>query len=83
MRKGFLLFEEMRKYFLIYMRRPLVIYDFALLIYEENFILFFISVPSYLLVLLMLMLMQKLVLMFMLPLLLLLLLNLCHWQWMI
>jgi hypothetical protein len=29
MRKGFLIFEEMRKYFPIYMRRLLVIYDFA------------------------------------------------------
>jgi hypothetical protein len=29
MRKGFLLYEEMRKYFPMYMRRPLVIYDFA------------------------------------------------------
>jgi hypothetical protein len=29
MRKGFLIYEEMRKYFPIYMRRPLVIYDFA------------------------------------------------------
>jgi hypothetical protein len=28
MRKGFLIYEEMRKYFPI-MRRPLVIYDFA------------------------------------------------------
>jgi hypothetical protein len=27
-RKGFLIYEEMRKYF-PYMRRPLVIYDFA------------------------------------------------------
>jgi hypothetical protein len=30
MRKGFLICEEMRKYLVIlYMRRPLVIYDFA------------------------------------------------------
>jgi hypothetical protein len=30
MRKGFLIYEEMRKYLTIYsMRRPLVIYDFA------------------------------------------------------
>jgi hypothetical protein len=43
MRKGFLIYEEMRKY--------LVIYNFAtapflvdFLIYEENFVLFFISV---------------------------------------
>jgi hypothetical protein len=28
-RKGFLVYEEMRKYFPIYMRMPLVIYDFA------------------------------------------------------
>jgi hypothetical protein len=41
MRKGFLIYEEMRKYF-PYMRRGLVIYDFAtfstlnFLIYEEN-----------------------------------------------
>jgi hypothetical protein len=28
MRKGFLIYEEVRKYF-PYMRRPLVIYDFA------------------------------------------------------
>jgi hypothetical protein len=49
MRKGFLIFEEMRKYFPIYsMRRPLVIHDFAtaplnFLIYEENLIFCFIS----------------------------------------
>ncbi len=30
MRKGFLIYREMRKYFhILYMRRPLVIYDFA------------------------------------------------------
>jgi hypothetical protein len=29
MTKGFLIYEEMRKYFPIHMRRPLVIYDFA------------------------------------------------------
>ncbi len=29
MRKGFLRYEEMRKYLVIYMRRPLVFYDFA------------------------------------------------------
>jgi hypothetical protein len=30
MRKGFLIYEEMRKYLTIYLRRPLVIlYDFA------------------------------------------------------
>jgi hypothetical protein len=45
MRKGFLIYEEMRKYFPIYeVRRPLlVIYDFAFLTYEENFIFFLIS----------------------------------------
>jgi hypothetical protein len=44
MRKGFLIYEEMRIYiviFLSYMRRPLLL-DF--LIYEENFVFFFISV---------------------------------------
>jgi hypothetical protein len=48
MRKGFLIYEEMRKYFvIIYIRRPLVIYDFAtaplldFLIDEENFVFFF------------------------------------------
>jgi hypothetical protein len=29
MRKGFLIYEKMRKYLTMYMRRPLVIYDFA------------------------------------------------------
>jgi hypothetical protein len=29
MRKGFLIYEEMCKYFPIYIRRPLVTYDFA------------------------------------------------------
>jgi hypothetical protein len=29
MRKGFLIYEEMRKYLSIYMRRPVVLYDFA------------------------------------------------------
>jgi hypothetical protein len=30
MRKGFLIYDEMRKYFAIYeLRRPFVIYDFA------------------------------------------------------
>jgi hypothetical protein len=29
MRKGFLIYEEKRKYFPIYIRRPLVIYDLA------------------------------------------------------
>jgi hypothetical protein len=29
MRKGFLIYEKMRKYLTKYMRRPLVIYDFA------------------------------------------------------
>jgi hypothetical protein len=28
-KKGFLIYEEMRKFFTTYMRRPLVIYDFA------------------------------------------------------
>ncbi len=47
MRKGFLIYEEMRKYLTIY-EETLVIYDFAtapfwILIYEENF-LFFLSV---------------------------------------
>jgi hypothetical protein len=28
-RKGFLIYEEMRKYLIIYIRRPLVTYDFA------------------------------------------------------
>ncbi len=46
-RKGFLIYEEIRK---LYMRRPLVMYDFAtdsylrFLIYEENLIFFFISI---------------------------------------
>ncbi len=46
MRNGFLLYEELRKY----LRKPLVTYDFGncsilnFLIYEENLILFFISV---------------------------------------
>ncbi len=53
MRKGFLIYEEMSKYFPIYsMRLPLVIYDFAdsilnFLIYEENLIFFFISILFY------------------------------------
>ncbi len=47
MRKGFLIYEEMRKYFTIY-EEPWVIYDFAtdpfwISLYEENFILVFIS----------------------------------------
>jgi hypothetical protein len=29
MRKGFLIYEEVRKYFVMYIRRSLVIYDFA------------------------------------------------------
>jgi hypothetical protein len=53
MRKGFLIHEEMRKYFPIqYMRRPAVIYEFAtapfwisIYRYEENLI-FFLSVHS-------------------------------------
>jgi hypothetical protein len=32
MRKSFLMYEEMRTYLFIYMRRPLVIYDFATLL---------------------------------------------------
>ncbi len=42
--KGFLIYEEMRKYF-PYARRPLAIYDSVLnfLIYEENLIFFFVS----------------------------------------
>jgi hypothetical protein len=45
MRKGFLIYEEMR-IFSPYMRRPVVIYDFApdFLIYEKNLIFFLISV---------------------------------------
>jgi hypothetical protein len=49
-RKGFLIYEEMRN-ISPYMRRPLVIYDFAtaplrisLYVYEENLISFYISV---------------------------------------
>ncbi len=56
MRKGFLIYEEMLKLFVIqYMRRPVVIYDFAtrfvvdFLIYEENFVFFFIIAASFLL----------------------------------
>jgi hypothetical protein len=49
MKKGFLMYGEMRKYLTIY-ERPLVIYDFAtalhsrldFLLYEENFVFFFI-----------------------------------------
>ncbi len=50
MRKAFLIYEEMHKYFFIYDEAVIVTYDFAtapfmnFLIYEENFILFFISV---------------------------------------
>jgi hypothetical protein len=57
MRKWFLIYVEMHKYFthiLYSMRRPLVIYDFApdfskfpYTVYEENFLLFFISVYSF------------------------------------
>jgi hypothetical protein len=44
-RKGFLKYKEKRKYFTIYtMRRTLVKYDFAQPLYEENLVLFFISV---------------------------------------
>jgi hypothetical protein len=53
-RKGFLIYEEMRKYFVIYEEAVShTVYDFAtapfrisLYVYEENFILFFISVFS-------------------------------------
>jgi hypothetical protein len=47
MRKGFLIYKEMRKCLLIlYLRRPLFIYDFAIApfrisLYEENMIFFF------------------------------------------
>jgi hypothetical protein len=47
MRKGFLIYEEMRKYSIkSYMRRPLVIYDFAtalfwISLYMRNFFFFF------------------------------------------
>jgi hypothetical protein len=47
-----LIYEEMRKYFPIHMRRPLVIYDFATaplwisLLDEENLNFFFISAPA-------------------------------------
>jgi hypothetical protein len=45
MRKGFLIYEEMRKYLVMYIRRPLVISDFATApfwtsLYEENFVFF-------------------------------------------
>ncbi len=49
MRKGFLIYEEMRKYFPIY-EEAVIIYDFAtaplwiFLIYKKNFNFFFISV---------------------------------------
>jgi hypothetical protein len=48
-RKDFLIYEEMRKYFPIYDEAVSHIYDFAtaflnFLIYEENLIFFFISV---------------------------------------
>jgi hypothetical protein len=50
MRKGFLIYEEMRN-FSPYMRRPLVIYvlqlihsEFPYTVYEEKFSFFFISV---------------------------------------
>ncbi len=54
MRKGFLIYEEMRKYFPVY-EGQLVIYDFAtapflnFLIFEENFLFFFISLTEELL----------------------------------
>ncbi len=47
-------YEEMHKIFSLYMRRSLVIYDFApdpseflITVYEENFIFLFISVLQY------------------------------------
>jgi hypothetical protein len=41
MRKGFLIYEEMRKFFPIYMRRPVVIYDFAPdFLIEKSYFLF-------------------------------------------
>jgi hypothetical protein len=48
MRKGFLIYEEMRKHltlynFIIHMRRPLVIYDYVT---EDNFLFFFISASA-------------------------------------
>jgi hypothetical protein len=48
MRKGFLIYKEMRKYFTIH-KEAFSVYDFApiplnFLIYEENFIKFFISI---------------------------------------
>ncbi len=52
MRKGFLIYEEMRKYLVIYsMKRPLVIYDFAtapfwISLYIRKIIFFFINEPS-------------------------------------
>jgi hypothetical protein len=51
-RKGFLIYEEMRKYLVIY-REALSIYDFAtpnlrvFYIYEENLFCFFISVQAF------------------------------------
>ncbi len=51
MRKGFLIYEEMRKYLTIY--ETAVIYDFAtdpfwnFLKYEKNLVFFFISVRYY------------------------------------
>ncbi len=53
MRKGFLIYEEMRKYISLYIRTPLVILYIVcncstlnFLIYEEHFIFFFISILS-------------------------------------
>jgi hypothetical protein len=48
-RNGFLMYEEMRKYLVIYTRRLLVIYDFAtapfwISLYIRNFFLSFLSV---------------------------------------
>ncbi len=54
MRKGFLIYEEIRKY-LVYIRMPLGIYDLWLwtwsllkfLVYEENFLIFFNSASAW------------------------------------
>jgi hypothetical protein len=40
MRKVFLIYEELRRYLVMYMRRPLPSMDF--LVYKENFVFFFI-----------------------------------------
>jgi hypothetical protein len=48
MRKGFLIYEEMRKYLVIYEEAiTVIIHEFLnFLIYEENFLSFFIGVRS-------------------------------------